>query len=315
MNDRKYEYEVAFSFVKEDEELAIQINELLRDRLSTFIYSKKQKVVAGTDGEITFSNVFSKQSRIVIVLYRKEWGSTSWTRIEETAIRNRAFDEGYNFVLFIPLDQNKSVPQYLPKTQIWIGLDRWGIEGVASVIEARVQSIGGQVKEETLADIAARMKREKEFETKRSMLLQSTDGVTSASLEFNKLLAEIENQKNILVENDPTFPIGYNIKDYECYVNFGGLSIRLRWMCLYSNSLLDSKLIFELQEPKRIGDPYIYQEYNYHFDMNKSGEYGWIKETKSNTFKSSQKLVEELFKILFKQAELKKERENSGKYI
>ena len=33
-----FKYEVAFSFLKEDEVLALKINDLLQDRFSTFIY-------------------------------------------------------------------------------------------------------------------------------------------------------------------------------------------------------------------------------------------------------------------------------------
>jgi hypothetical protein len=35
------------------------------------------------------------------VFYRQEWGETPFTRIEQTAIRNRAFHEGHSFTLFV----------------------------------------------------------------------------------------------------------------------------------------------------------------------------------------------------------------------
>ena len=99
MNENNFKYDVAFSFLAEDEELTIQINSLIQDRIVTFIYSRKQGKIAGTDGERTFNRVFGSEARIVFVLYRENWGKTPWTRIEETAIRNRAYDEGYDFVL------------------------------------------------------------------------------------------------------------------------------------------------------------------------------------------------------------------------
>lgn len=74
---------------------------------------------------LTFNSVFGRETRSVVILYRKGWGESSWTRIEETAIRNRAHDEGYDFALFIPLDGNPTVPQWVPKNRLWIGLDRW----------------------------------------------------------------------------------------------------------------------------------------------------------------------------------------------
>lgn len=74
-----FKFDVAFSFVAKDEDLATGINDLLQDRLSTFLYSKQQEGLVGTDGEQTFSDVFGKQARVVVVLYRKEWGQTRWT--------------------------------------------------------------------------------------------------------------------------------------------------------------------------------------------------------------------------------------------
>lgn len=53
------------------------------------------------------------------------------------------YEEGYDFVLFAPLAKPPAVPKWLSKNRIWIGLERWGIEDVASIIEARIQEAGG----------------------------------------------------------------------------------------------------------------------------------------------------------------------------
>jgi hypothetical protein len=120
MTEDDYEYDLAISFVAKDESLATDLADQFEERLRIFLYSRKQDKLGGTDGEQTFNEVFAKQSRLVVVLYREGWGKTPWTRIEVTAIRNRAFDEGYYFVLFIPLDGKPSVPKWLPRTQLWI---------------------------------------------------------------------------------------------------------------------------------------------------------------------------------------------------
>ena len=96
-----FRYEVAFSFCKKDEELAIQIDSIVKGRISTFLYSKEQEEIAGKDGEEQFHKVFGQEARSVAVLYGPEWGKTPWTRIEETAIRNRGYEHGYDFVIFI----------------------------------------------------------------------------------------------------------------------------------------------------------------------------------------------------------------------
>lgn len=99
MDENGFLYDVAFSFHSLDEGIATQLNDLLSDRFKTFIYSEQQKKLAGTDGEKNFNAVYGGEARVVIVFYRPEWGETPFTRIEQTAIRNRAFSKGYDFTL------------------------------------------------------------------------------------------------------------------------------------------------------------------------------------------------------------------------
>ncbi len=101
-----YKYEVAFSFLQDDEQLALEIADRIRDRVSVkvFVYSERQDELVGTDGVDVFSRVFGEESRIVPVLCRQGWGETKWTRVEENAIRARGFEEGHDFVLLVKLD-------------------------------------------------------------------------------------------------------------------------------------------------------------------------------------------------------------------
>ena len=47
MKNNKFKYDVAFSFLKKDKNLALEINSLLKDKTETFIYTKKQDKIAG----------------------------------------------------------------------------------------------------------------------------------------------------------------------------------------------------------------------------------------------------------------------------
>ena len=141
--EQGFKYDVAFSFLARDEPTAQKINELIGRRLSTFLYSARQKELVGKDGEEEFSRVFAREARVVVVLYRTGWGKTNWTRVEETAIKNRGFDAGYDFVLVIPRDRQPSAPPWFPKPRIWFDFGRWGAEGAAPVIEQRVKDAGG----------------------------------------------------------------------------------------------------------------------------------------------------------------------------
>jgi len=237
-----YKYDIAISFLAKDEALATQLVDQFQGRLRAFLYSRQQEKLAGTDGEKTFNEVFSKESRLVVVLYRSEWGSTAWTRIEETAIRNRAYEQGYDFVIFIPLDDTPSVPKWLPKTRLWVGLKRWGIPGAASVIDARFQELGGVPVEETIAHRAARLERESAFTAFRKRYLASEEGVRRARVAFESTASEIENRLSSLQDSAPTLGISIKREDNVLILISSGLALRVSWHNRFSNTLDESKL-------------------------------------------------------------------------
>ena len=146
-----FEYDVAFSFNALDEGVATQLNDLLSPRLKTFIYSERQREIAGADGQEKFSDVYGKTARLVVVLFRPEWGETPWTRVEKDAIKNRSLNDGWDFTTFVPTVDRPQMPPWLPKTRLYVGLQRWGIEAAAAVIEARVAELGGNPREEIRA--------------------------------------------------------------------------------------------------------------------------------------------------------------------
>ena len=91
MNTDAYKYDVAFSFLADDEKLAREMNDRMPSA-SRFLYADRQGDLVGGDGEVLLNKAFGSESRIVVVLYRDGWGQTPWIRVEETAIRNRGFD-------------------------------------------------------------------------------------------------------------------------------------------------------------------------------------------------------------------------------
>ncbi|HRH39661.1 MAG TPA: hypothetical protein PK760_15025, partial [Flavobacteriales bacterium] len=156
--DKQYKFEVAFSFLERDEALAYQINDLISDRLSTFIYSQHQFDLAAKDGQTSFRRVFAIESRMVVVLYRPDWGNTNWTRVEEEAIEDRRLKESSDFIVLINVERGK--PEWYSSSHIRLDLERHSIEQLAAVIEDRVASRGGNVRTESADDMLARQKRE-----------------------------------------------------------------------------------------------------------------------------------------------------------
>ncbi|MBI5529792.1 MAG: toll/interleukin-1 receptor domain-containing protein [Deltaproteobacteria bacterium] len=89
-------FDVAISFRAEDEAIASQLFERLRSRHRVFFYSRCQPEVAGEDGLEAYSAIFGKNARLVLVIFRNEWGTEKWTRIEATAIKNRTLEAPHN---------------------------------------------------------------------------------------------------------------------------------------------------------------------------------------------------------------------------
>lgn len=189
----QFEFDLALSFLGSDEPLAQHLANVLRERMSVFIYSEQQKELAGKDGLEMFTRVFGQKARVCAVLYRQGWGETPWTRVEATAIKDRAMDNGWDFLTFISLD-GSAPPAWLPKTKLWLGLKRYGVEGAAAVLDARVRDEGGDPHPQTAREIAETMGVRLEQEEKRRQFLHSLAGVKAATAEVNALFQYLENE-------------------------------------------------------------------------------------------------------------------------
>lgn len=235
--ENEFEYDVAFSFTAQDEALATQLNDLVSDRLKTFIYSERQKELAGTDGQTTFSDVYGRKARIVVILYRQEWGQTRWTGVEMNAIRTRAFENGFDFTIFIPVEPRPTTPAWLPPTRLYVGLERWGVEGAAAVIEQRVIDAGGASRPESVAERAARLKRATDLKNAQYQFERSDHGTNKANAAYDELSDALR------AGTEAIRPLGVNL-EYKTSQHFRVLSsypvnLICTWYPHYTNSIED----------------------------------------------------------------------------
>lgn len=303
MNTDSYKYDVAFSFLAEDESLATELNDLLQDRLKTFLYSKCQGDIAATDGEQTFNKVFGEEARVVVVLYRTGWGESPWTRIEQTAIHNRGYEHGYEFVIFIPLDDQPSVPKWLPRTRLWMDIKRWGASGTASVIEARIQECGGEPREESVQDRAERLARSLKFKAFRDRFLNSGEGISAANEAFEKLWEELQ-RLTVEIKTSEN-PIALTPKRAGTRIVILGFNIGLSivWHRSYSNTLSNSELIVEFWDghpyfpgSRLFDEPERLNSLKFSFDISVSEEYIWCATTSDARQYSSKELASFILK-------------------
>jgi hypothetical protein len=306
---KAFKYEVAFSFLAPDEALATQLNDLVADRLSTFLYSKRQGELAGRDGELRFGEIFGQESRIVVVLYRPRWGQTPWTRIEEAAIRDRAFNEGYEFVFLVPLDKPPTKPAYFPKPYLYAGLERWGVEGVAAALEDRVNAAGGIVRQETAAEHAQRLKRKQQRQAERARYLGSERGVSAANEQSALLVDELEQLTN-RVSSDSGFQIkcrrwGNGSIEILC----SDYCMAVEWRLQYSNTLDGANLFLDVYRglPRRPGRMIIdegrrLESRKIDFDLDESGAPRW-RDPKTGNSMDVKQLADHIIRSLLSRVE------------
>jgi hypothetical protein len=295
-----YKFDVAFSFLSQDEGLAMQLNDLLQDRVKTFVYPERQKELAGTDGEETFGKVFREEARLVVVLYRVGWGETKWTRVEQAAIRARGFEHGYSFAKFIPLDEPAHLPPWLPPTQIYIGLRRFGIEGAAAVIEERIRDLGGQAHQETIEERAKRLERQAAFEARRHTF-RSGAGVKAANVQLGVLKQAVA-ARAAVVNASTSMSLQTGEREGKFWLVGLGRALGLLWRQKYSNTLSESQLdvrLFDSLPPTQwmFEKPSTLMSLSFTFDLLPSDVGGWISADARHRSFSSEELAEHLVRF------------------
>lgn len=230
-----FKYDVAFSLLDRHLDTAQDMASLLEGRLDEFLYSEKQLDLAAKDGVDEFTSVFRRDARVVVAIVGNDWGSTKWTRIEETAIKNRGFDEGYDFLVVIPIDGPGSVPDWVPSTHIWTDLDRLGAAGAAAVIERKIADRGKAARPETAVDVEARLAKQQAEELERQRFLRSEDGVKAADAEFNIIL-------ELLAQRRDTMKLHVDVGSQGTTVTRETRSLTVTWSRRYGNTLDESRL-------------------------------------------------------------------------
>jgi len=190
-----YKYDVAFSFLGADEDLATSICDRLEGRVSTFIYSRKQEELAGTDGSETFDRVFGEESRVVVLVFSAGWGERGWTSIENHAIQRRGLKHGWDFLLVLPVDLvHPPIPKFIPPLHIYFDWHRHGLEGACDVIEAHVKRGGGEPEEPTFEALALKKQRALELSQARAAFTGSDACEKWAALEASNVRTIIKNK-------------------------------------------------------------------------------------------------------------------------
>ena len=223
----EYQFDVAVSFLVGDEAGALEFRDRLAGSLQVFIYSKEQEQLSGTEGLESLREAFRTHCRLVLVLYRDGWGTTPWTRVEQTAITDRALQEGWNFLLFVTLDKTSTLPKWLPETRLRLSLPDYGIEQAVGAIKVRLQELGGTFREQDAVQraqaAASRVDRHKEAQ--QTLISQ---GWEAAGDEIQTVIAEVARLTEKIQGDAPSLAFKFGCERGSCVLTTGPASLSIR---------------------------------------------------------------------------------------
>lgn len=241
----KHKYDIALSFLAKDEPVALELLKRLQDRYEVFVYSERQKEIAGKDGEGAFKQVFEKESRLVVVLYRSEWGTTPWTRMEQGGIRDRAYHEGYDFVTFVALEDKPQMPSWFPKQRLYVGHSRFGLDSTAAVIDARAQEVGIESREQTLEEQVQELEQRRIFSAERNAFLNSHGGGQAIAAFWQELHGQLRAKFAEIAASAPTLRIADVSSQQQIGITAEGPALMVTYRQRFINTIEEAKLEVE----------------------------------------------------------------------
>jgi len=300
-------YDVAISFLATDEPLAEKLAGQLEGKVSIFLYSERQRELAGTDGVDKFSQAFGADSKVVVALYREGWGQSTWTRVEEEAIKSRGITSGWDFLLVISLDGQ--APRWLPRPQLWLGWERFGIEASIAVIERKVTEAGGEIRAESAVERARRIGQRQEFEQQRSQFLRSQYGVDLATVELAKLFKLLEAKAEHI--HDLASALGLALRRLDSTavaITSPGYSVSLAWSQQWANSLEHASLVIRERAgpfvPRAVrGAPVITRGVHATFTLDEHQSLVWVHDDEPERAYSTEALSERYLRVVMDHAQ------------
>lgn len=221
--------DVALSFLSADTGTARALADRLSQHLSVFIYERAQEDIAGTDGMETFRAQFRSKSRINVILLRRGYGQTPWTRVELAAIQERALADGWDTVVVVALEKIPEVPKWLPTSRIYASVHEFGVEGVAAVITARARDAGAPDRRESPEELGARLARAAQAERNLIEFSWSAQGIAAARTEALAILKRIRTTLSAAAAADETLRFRASLAADQLIAILGTHSLSVYW--------------------------------------------------------------------------------------
>ncbi len=303
-------YDVAISFLSDDEPLAVKIYNDLCESLRVFVYSKRQEELAGTDGLESFRKAFHSECRLVVVLYRDGWGKTRWTAVEEMAIKERMFKGEWESLLFVMLDDKSTPPGWLPKTYIGLSYERYG-DSLIGAIRMRAEELGSSLKIETAVDRAKRAQANELLRVERDQILLDK-GSAAVRTEHHALRLQLDERISDIQKELTTIRLecGADTNEYVIRTEAISLNFYLHATSPVTQSRIviqefDAPVILPADHSRRMflprEGPRVISKKEFYFDYDTACGWCWRSRERDskNTLLTTPSLAESLIKRVF----------------
>lgn len=211
-------YDVAFSFLAQDLGVAQDLESRLTPGLNTFVYARRKEELLGRDGMDSFSEVFRRDARLSVVLFREGWGHTPWTAFEETAIKSRALETRFSSMMVVRLDDSE-MPTWIPSHQLYVSQGSDTRPEMAAVIRARAQEQGAVVKKLSASEIALKKSRDEYLREAREQRARSHKAPEEIRQELGVLYGEILRIVAEIKAGDANFDIAAAAHNDSCVIS------------------------------------------------------------------------------------------------
>lgn len=238
--NQAFKYDVAFSFLAADLPVAQDLAGRLQPGLAVFVYERRKEELLGRDGMDAFSEVFRRDTRLSVILFRDGWGRTPWTGFEETAIKSRALETRFSSMMVVKLDSSE-LPTWIPTHQLYASEGADSRAEMAAVIRARAREQGAVVRTLSASEIALKTARDAASQEAREQRLRSTKAPEEVREELARLYAEILRIVQEIKAGDEHFDIAAGAYGDTCVISSSRQSTALV-LCPTGNTLREMVL-------------------------------------------------------------------------
>jgi hypothetical protein len=238
-------------------------------------------------------------------------GETPFTKIEQRAIRDRAYDEGYGFTLFIPTEKKPTMPPWVERTRLYYSLERFGVDGAAAVVESKLQELGLASVIEGARDRAQRLERSLIFKTEKENFEHSEAGAQAGSKAYIAALTLMQGQvADLALSSTRLKPLHMEQRNNYWLLYGLGPWVLFNWTNRYSNVL--DKAFLEAQyfynQPQVPGlmtweEPRKMKLFRYPFGLLRPGVSGFLDNGGDKREYGVEELAEQLLKTYLDEVE------------